>query len=299
MTSLLLSPTASAPPADPAALAAGVIQVMDLAARDNLEHPARAGNIVALLPRDAADVLVTADLHGHYANFQRIIQLADLERHPRRHLVLQEVCHGGPKYPDGGCRSHTMLEAVASLKLRFPGRVHFLLSNHELSELTDYPITKSGNILLVSFRMGLQTVYGDHAADVLTAYKRFLRSCPIGLFAGSVFLSHSAPENVDRDGYEADVLIRPLSDGDLENEGSIGRLVWGRDYRPANAESFADLVEAAVLVHGHTPSETGFSVPNSRQVILDCSARPASVAFLPVGPKVDHDEVVRRIMLIC
>jgi hypothetical protein len=56
-------------------------------------------------------------------------RLADLDRNPRRHLIMQEVCHGGPTYPDGGCKSHRMLEDVARLKVRYPERFHFLLSN--------------------------------------------------------------------------------------------------------------------------------------------------------------------------
>ncbi len=43
--------------------------------------------------------------------------------------------------------SHTMLEDVAKLKTQYPERVHFLLGNHELSELTEYPIQKNKQML--------------------------------------------------------------------------------------------------------------------------------------------------------
>ncbi len=117
------------------------------AARINLESPGREGNIVVLSEELAGEVMVTGDLHGHRRNFNAIRRIAALDGQPRRHLVLQEVCHGGPMYPNGGCMSHAMLEDVTRMIVQYPGRVHFLLSNHELSELTDYPIQKNRQML--------------------------------------------------------------------------------------------------------------------------------------------------------
>ena len=56
--------------------------------------------------------------------------------------------------------SHAILEDIARLKVRYPDRVHFLLGNHELAELTDYPIQKNKQMLNVLFRMGLEQMYG-------------------------------------------------------------------------------------------------------------------------------------------
>ena len=58
---------------------------------------------------------------------------------------------------------HAILEDVARLKVRFPDRVHFLLGNHELAELTDYPIQKNRQMLNVLFRMGLGQMYGPES----------------------------------------------------------------------------------------------------------------------------------------
>src|SRR4051812_44995401 len=80
----------------------------------NLHTPGREGNVIVLTPDIAEDCMITADLHGHRRNFNLIQKAADLQRHPRRHLIMQEVCHGGPTYPaNGGCMSHGMLEDVA------------------------------------------------------------------------------------------------------------------------------------------------------------------------------------------
>ena len=48
--------------------------------------------------------------------------------------------------------SHTIFEDIAALKVQYPERVHFMLGNHELAEMSDYPIQK--NRLLLNVRSG-------------------------------------------------------------------------------------------------------------------------------------------------
>ncbi len=173
-----------------------VLECCRQAACANLETPGRQGNVVVLDSNRGDDCLVSGDLHGHTANFEALLRLADLDAHPRRHLVLQEVCHGGPTFPNGGCRSFELLERVAALKVRYPQQVHFLLSNHELAELTDYPILKAKRMLNLVFRMGLQEAYGEAADRVREAYCEFIRTCPLAVrLASGVFMSHSAPNS--------------------------------------------------------------------------------------------------------
>lgn len=251
----------------------------------NFRTPIREGNQLVLRPEDGDDVLISADLHGHVENFRRILEAAELDRRPRRHLVLQEVCHGGPTYHGSACRSHAMLEEVIRLKVRYPNRVHFLLSNHELSEQTGYPITKDGKILLVTFRMGIAAVYGDRSEAVHAALTAFIASCPLALRVGEVLVCHSAPEKMETFGFDASVFDRPWTLEDVSQGGSVFRLVWGRDYREENASAFAERVGAGYMIHGHTPCAAGFNTPNSRQLILDCSAEPSAYALLPTsGP---------------
>ena len=138
-----------------------VIRTYEQAAAANRATPGRQGSLIELTADLGDEVMITADLHGHRPNFNAIRRIADLANHPGRHLVMQEVCHGGPSYPGtGGCMSHMMLEDVARLKAEFPERVHFLMSNHELAELTDYPIVKNSKMLNLMFRFGMQEMYG-------------------------------------------------------------------------------------------------------------------------------------------
>src|SRR5271157_4195553 len=94
------------------------INVLREAADANLTAAGRVGNVINIGPQSGDDVMITGDLHGHRRNFNLIRRIAALDTLPRRHLVMQEVCHGGPTYPlNGGCMSHSVLEDIARLKL--------------------------------------------------------------------------------------------------------------------------------------------------------------------------------------
>ena len=274
-----------------------VIDIFEKATEANYETAGREGTLVSLTPDLAEDVMITADLHGHRGHFNSIRRVADLANRPRRHLILQEVCHGGPCYPNsGGCMSHMMLEDVAKLKVEFPDRVHFLLSNHELAELTDYPILKNQKMLNLMFRFGMQEMYGAATDKVREAYLPFLRSCPLAVrIANGVFVCHTVPDRVDERGFDIGLLERQIVEEDLTENSDLFSLLWGRDYRPENAKAFAELVEAKVLIHGHEPAAGGFATPNEYQVILDCCGEKACYVVLPVGRDWTHQEVVSRI----
>lgn len=274
-----------------------VIDQYQRAAEANENTAARFGNVVELSPDDGDEILISADLHGHRRNFNAIRRLAALEENPRRHLIIQEVCHGGPTYSNGGCMSHTLLEDVAQLKARFPDRVHFLLSNHELAELTDYPILKAGKMLNLMFRLGMQHTYGQSTERVRQAMHAFIRSCPLAVrLPGGVFVCHSLPERVDARTFDTGIFNRALDVADLHEHGPVFQLVWGRDYREENARAFARSVRARVLICGHEPCDEGYMVPNAHQIILDCCSTPACYMLLPIGKdEWTQEELVSRI----
>jgi hypothetical protein len=110
-----------------------------------------------------------------------------------------------------------------------------------------------------------------------------------------VFISHSCPDSCDREPFDASIFDRPLSPADYRSGSPAFRLVWGRDFRAANADAFARQVGAEVLIHGHEPCEAGFSAPNKRQVIIDGCCSQATYLILPIGPKLTQADVVSRI----
>jgi hypothetical protein len=274
-----------------------IIAVYAGAAEANRQTPGRRGSLIVLTPESAGEVMITGDLHGHRKNFNLIRRVAALDANARRHLVLQEACHGGPVYPEnGGCMSHTVLEDIARLKAKYADRVHFLLGNHELAELTDYPILKKKQMLNTLFRMGMQQMYGPAAEKVREAMLDFLRSCPLGiLLPGGILVCHSIPEQVDTRKFDKSVFYRDLNPLEFYEHGDIFRLLWGRDQRPENAEAFAQLMAANVLLNGHDPCPEGYSVPNAHQIILDCCAEKACYVILPTDQELGQQEIVGRI----
>jgi len=229
--------------------------------------------------------------------------------------VLQEVCHGGPSYPGGGCMSHAILEDVAELVTRHPRQVHLILGNHELAELADFPIRKNNQLLNLSFRLGLRQRYGSAAEEIRQALTRFLWSCPLAVRlpqgdcpnfrvsengtvpfdAQGILIAHSLPEGVDLQGFDPSVLSRDLRADDGVDGTDVFRLVWGRDYRRENARAFSELAGVKLLITGHEPCSEGFMVPNDLQVILDCCGDKGAYVILPVGVELSQAEIVKRI----
>ena len=74
-------------------------------ANSNCIH--RRGNLI-LLPAEGS-LIVSGDLHGHRRNFERIVAYADLPSHSTRHVLFQEVIHGGPQDEADGCLSYRLL----------------------------------------------------------------------------------------------------------------------------------------------------------------------------------------------
>ncbi|MEO1237833.1 MAG: hypothetical protein AAFX76_13685, partial [Planctomycetota bacterium] len=154
--------------------AAAVADLFRVAADAHRDCPLRRGSTVHL--PDQGHLLATGDLHDHALNFQRILNLADLEANDRvqddkaaaRFLVLHEVIHG-PDRINGHDLSVRILARCAHLKTRHPDHLHVLLSNHELAQRRGEGITKDGVSVVQAFDDGIDFLYGDDADDVREA----------------------------------------------------------------------------------------------------------------------------------
>ncbi len=174
------------------------------------------------------------------------------------------------------------------LKVHYRDRVHFLLGNHELAELTDYPIQKNRQMLNLLFRMGLEQMYGDESERVRDALVGFLWTSPLAVrIAHGVFVCHSIPEGVDRRPFDRTIFERPVDPLEFYERGDLFQMVWGRDHRPENARAFAELMEADVVINGHEPCAEGYAVPNPHQVIVDCCAGPGVLHRAAGRPPLD------------
>ena len=251
--------------------------------------PGRQGGIVSIPGEAAEDVLVVGDLHGNLPAFRKVMAIADLKNRPGRHLVLQELVHGDYFYPDdGGDKSHQLVDLVAALKCEYPDRVHLILGNHELSELTARPIAKNGVALNASFRKGIETAYGDRAGEVVGAYHELFRSLPLAVRCpNGVFLCHTLPDGSKLD----EIDLEPLRTGAWTEEsmrrgGAVYAMTWGRDDRLETAERFAGMVGAECFITGHQPCDESFRVANDRLLIIDGTGPYPAYCLVPANEPV-------------
>ncbi len=124
----------------------------------------------------------------------------------------------------------------------------------------------------------------------------FLQSCPLGAsMPGGLLITHSIPEKVNTRPFDRTIFSRRLDTLEYYERTAIFDLVWGRDYREENAKAFARLMEASVLVTGHEPCPAGFDVPNSFQIVLDCSGDKGRYVILSTDRPWSQAEVVAKI----
>jgi hypothetical protein len=258
-----------------------------LACRDT---PGRRGRLVELA--DCDEVLIGGDLHGHVENFRRLMQRADLARHPRRHLVLQELVHGPFLYPTGGDKSHQLVDLVCALKCQFPRQVHYLIGNHELAQAIGRRIQKNDQDLNDLFVEGVRLAYAEWADEVYALYLQLWAVIPFALrTAGGLFISHSLPPAGTLLEFDPAALERePTREEDLAPGGALYGLVWGRDTRPETLEQFLRKVGAVRLVSGHIPCDQGYERPSPEHIIVDSLGSPAACCLLPAARAIEPDE---------
>ena len=262
-----------------------VVVLLRRVAAQNLEDANRTGSTVHL--RDPARVTVLGDLHDHTLNLQRGSSLAGLEEGTGCHLMLQEVIHG-PSRINGRDLSIRTLIRVADLLDRHPGRVHVLLSNHELAQARGESILKDGDDCVDAFTAGLEMLYADCAENVAEALADYVHSLPLAVRIGEAILcTHSLPSPRDIDRFDPRLLDRLPTEEDLSPRGSAHMLVWGRHINARVADELAEAWEAEVFVCGHQPAPDGWETQNHRTLILAADHNHAQAAVLE--PPFDHE----------
>jgi hypothetical protein len=263
------------------------------------DTPGRQGAVVVL--DGAEEVMVVGDLHGNLPTFRQVLHEAALADHPGRHLVLQELVHGRFSYPnDGGDKSHQLVDLVCALKCQYPERVHLILGNHELSELTNRPIAKAGEYLNDLFRRGVETAYGAMAPTVIAAYHRLFATLPLAVRTPNrVFICHTIPDGADLDRLDLDILRASAWPAAAAERGAtVYALTWGRDTSPETADRFATLVDADYFLIGHQPQDTGFLRANHRTVILDATDPNPAYCLFPARSPVTLDTLLAGVRIV-
>ncbi len=247
---------------------------------------------VVYLPGEG-EVVVAGDLHGNRVNFIRLLKAADLEHHPKRHLILQEAVHGGPSSAQGGCLSYILFEGLAALKAKYPDRVHVIVANHDLAEHMEQVIFKDGVLLNRAFDQGMAEAYGDRREEVRQWYRRFIESLLVACRTEhGLFISHTTPHGKDLATFDVGLFDHERLTDDISRGSSLYNLVWGRDFRPEIADRFAELVGAELLLVSHTPCPRGYDVPSHRHVVLQSYDEAGCYLLLPLDRPLSQADVV-------
>ncbi len=237
------------------------------AAEANRTDPFRRHGLVHL--PNYGQVVLTGDMHGNRANFAKLARFAMLDRASVRHVILHELIHADT--PPGGLdMSHELLLDAARWKCEFPEQVHFLQSNHELSQLTDHQILKGGRVVIEDFRRAVESTFGPAGGQrVYDAMLEFLASFPVAArTANRVWVSHSLPAPDELETFDFTVFERELRPDDLRPGGAVYQLVWGRRFTTAQLAELGRRWEVDSFVVGHIPQDYGYDVRLGRVLIL-------------------------------
>jgi len=248
-------------------MAQTIIDLLTKGAEANKADGFRHGNLIRL--PDTGSLVVTGDIHGHRRNFERITAFADLANNPDRHIVLQEIIHGGPEDSKGGCLSYELLFDVVRYKLTYPDRIHIIMGNHDAAFINNTRVMKNGKEMTRSMESALDQHFQNNSTDVKLAIKEFLFSQPLAVKCDNrIWMSHSLPDDHLVDKFDPQILDRQLKSGDCKRPGSAHLLIWGRKHSQSMLNKMTKLFDVDIFILGHQPQQTGWEKAGENLIII-------------------------------
>jgi predicted phosphodiesterase len=220
----------------------------------------RRGNLIHL-PAEGS-LVIAGDIHGHRRNFERIVAFADLANNPDRHVILQEIIHGGPEDSRGGFD-------VIRYKLNFPDHVHIIMGNHDTAFINNSEVMKNGKEMNRAMRLALGREFQEAGSDVELAIRQFLFSQPLAVRCENrIWASHSLPSDHYIDKFDPRILDKRLKINDVVRPGSAYLLTWGRKHSQALLDKMARQFDVDVLILGHQWQEEGWCRAGKNLIII-------------------------------
>jgi len=227
----------------------------------------RRGNLIHL--PDNGSLIISGDIHGHRRNFEKMIAFADLNNNPDRHIILQEIIHGGPEDPQGGCLSYKLLFDVVQYKLDFPDRVHIIMGNHATAFINDGEVLKNGKEMNRAMRSAIEREFGNDSSEIISAMKQFLFSMPLAARCDTkIWISHSLPNDRFDDKFDREILDRQLKPEDITKPGSAYLLTWGRRHSQPLLDKMAKLFDIDIFILGHQAQQQGWNQAGKNLIII-------------------------------
>ena len=244
-----------------------IIDLLHNGAKANVENNFRRGNLISL-PRQG-DLIIAGDIHGHRRNFERILAFADLENNPERHLLLQEIIHGGPEDNQGGCLSYELLFDAVRYKLKFPDRVHIIMANHDTTFINDAEVMKNGKEMNRAMRTAINRKFKRYSDDIKLGIRNLLFSQPLAVKCDNrIWISHSLPAERNLEKFDTRIFDRQLEFKDTDRTGSVYLLTWGRKHTQPLLDKMADMLDTDIFVLGHQPQPQGWAQSGRNLIII-------------------------------
>jgi len=244
-----------------------IIDLLNKATEANNADKFRQGNLIRL-PCEGS-LVISGDIHGHRRNFEKIVTFADLDSNPDRHVILQEIIHGGPEDTEGGCLSYKLLFDVVRYKLDFSDQVHIIMGNHATAFISDGEVLKNGKEMNRVMRYAIEREFKDDSREIILAMKQFLFSMPLAVRCDTrIWISHSLPSDRFADKFNREILDRQLKPEDLAKPGSAYLLTWGRNHSQSLLDKMADLFDVDIFVLGHQAQQQGWSQAGKNLIII-------------------------------
>ena len=271
------------------------LDLIESATEANSRCVHRRGNLI-LLPSQGS-LIVSGDLHGHRRNFERIVAFSALAQHPTRHILFQEIIHGGPQDSDNGCLSYRILLDAMRLKLKFPGQVHFVMGNHDTTFITDAEVMKDGREMNRCMHQAMQREYADDWIPIKTALHRFLLSQPLALrTANRIWMSHSLPADRLMSEFDLSIFKRRIELQDCRKPGAAYILTWGRRMSQSLLDRLARTLNVDLFLLGHQPQPNGCGQAGSNLLIIASDHNHGCLAHIDLKKAYSMDELVNSIV---
>jgi hypothetical protein len=244
-----------------------IIELLNAGTQANNADKYRRDNLICL-PAEGS-LILTGDLHGHRRNFERITAFADLANNPDRHIVLQEIIHGGPEDANGGCLSYRLLFDVIRYKLNYPDRVHIIMGNHDTAFINNSEVMKDGREMNRAMSQAIEREFQQIGDEVKLAIRQNLFSQPLVVRAeNGIWASHSLPGDWMVGKFDPKILNRQLKVNDVVRPGSAYLLTWGRRHSQALLDKLAEQFDVNVFILGHQPQEKGWNRAGENLIVI-------------------------------
>jgi len=246
----------------------------DAAGRPDGESPSRR---LVELP-DSGRLIVGTDLQGNLKDFRRLASIfrrASDEAGDAHLVVTGDLVHG-PEIPPHHWPDYLgtyyqadsvgVVDLARELEREHPGRVHYLLGNHEHAHIGGPVVSK----FFPNEAARLEDLLGEERTSLFQAW---LRDWPLVAVArkARVLMVHGAPNAVISDPDELDHVCVDAGDGVVDE--LLAELLWARTASTPRARAFLEVFDAElkVALYGHDVAREGFAIDREPLLCLSTS----------------------------